>query len=202
METPQEKQLYPWGSLWTKPRKTIRAQIERDPHKTVLWLAVCQGIVSSFYWIDAVQAEYPGLHIGLVYILTILGAIATSIGTFYLMSWVYKFCGHWIGGKGHYTEVKCAVGWSYYPSIVAGLLGLASYYVAFAPGLQKALGLGSSIAFIWGLIILIKTVAESHRFGAWRGVATIVLGAIVVGFALFIITFAVGILKGVIPGLS
>ena len=120
------------------------------------------------------------MHPFLVITLCILGGAAYGIGLFYLVSWLYTFCGRWIGGKGTYTEVKCAVGWSYYPFIVSGVIGLFSYYFIYVPWLQGFFGLASTIAFIWGLIILFKTVAEAHRFGAWRGVGTVVIALAIV----------------------
>lgn len=196
MENSNQKQLYPWGTLWTKPRKTIRDQINRDPHKTVLWLAISQGVVAGLYWIDSLMLNYPNLHIAIIYTLCILGGAAYGVGMLYLVSWLYTFCGKWIGGIGQYVEVKCAVGWSYYPFIIAGLFGLFSYYAIPNPWLQGLFAIISTTALVWGLIILFKGVAEAHQFGAWRGVATVIIALMIVLGAMTLLSWIGALLFG------
>ena len=171
---------YAWGSLWTKPRKTIRHMINTDPHKNVFWLAVCYGILSGLYWIETLSQARENMHIALVYSLCIIVGAAYGVGMFYLISWIYTFCGKWLGGTGKYNEVKCAVGWSYYPFIIAGLIALVSYYISPIPWIQAIFALASTVVFIWGMVILFKVIAEAHNFGAWKGVGSVVIALIIV----------------------
>lgn len=190
MENNQEKQVYAWGSLWTKPRHTIRALIDSDPHKNVFWLALCHGVISGLYWVQSIMLSQSTMHFALIYSLCIIVGAAYGVGMLYLVSWIYTFCGKWLGGIGTYTNVKCAVGWSYYPFIVAGLIALFSYY--FVPNLwwmQIALALASSTAFIWGLVVLFKVIAEAHHFGSWKAIATVIIAILIVLGAVTILSW-------------
>lgn len=193
MEHNHQKQVYAWGPLWTKPRKTIRELIDSDPHKNVFWLALCNGVLTGIYWVQSLILSHPNMHLALIYSLCIIVGAGYGVGMLYLVSWIYKFCGKWLGGTGTYTEVKCAVGWSYYPFIVAGLIALFSYYLVPTPWLQGAFALASTTAFVWGLVILFKVIAEAHHFGAWRAVGSVVIALIII-FGVMTIASSLGAL--------
>ncbi len=185
--------IYPWARIWTQPRKTIRALIEKAPREMIIWLALIQGVISGFYWIDPIKAEFPTLHIALTYILCIVIGAIYGIVELYLVAWLYTFCGKWMGGSGTYQEVKCAVGWSFYPFIISGLFGLFSYYAVPNPWFQGIIGLISTVAFIWGLVILFQLVGEAHHISAWRALASVFIALAIVIGVFFVLSFILGL---------
>ncbi|MBS0624196.1 MAG: YIP1 family protein [Verrucomicrobia bacterium] len=189
MENSTKKPGLAWLNLWVHTRHTIRMLIERAPTANILWLALLHGLILGLYWVPTVALYYPYAGASFLYILCLLAGAITGIIQLYVVAWLYLFCGRWLGGQGTYQAVKCAVGWSFYPFIIAGICGILSALTMPHPILQGLFSLISITAFIWGLVILFKVVAEAHRFSAWRAVVAVVIAVLFILAFFFILSF-------------
>jgi hypothetical protein len=193
--------LNPWISMWTRPRETVRQQLETDPAKFVLLLAILGGI-SGAYDEAKFASDDMAYRIGEFAGLTIFGGI---VGVFYLffMGWLAAVVGRGLGGVAYAAQVRTALAWSYIPSVwllplTAGIalsiavLGPEVVYGAFVgearedfdfaalPLWLMAIGAVGLITLVWQIVITCKAVGEAHQFSAWRGLGTLLLAGVVV----------------------
>jgi Yip1 domain len=191
----EKENINPWLGLWVQPRKTLRAILTTDPKKWIVWLAIIGGILSALSL--AAFSWYPPkavfLHPFLILILAIVGAIV-GIVHLYFSSWLLTMTGSWLGGKGNFTEVKCAVGWSYYPFIIADILAIVSIYSTHNPWLKLVAGTLNVIAGVWGFVIFVKLVGEAHQFSAWKGLLSFLIALVLVFVAFMIVALLVPLL--------
>ena len=198
MEKPQSHQINPWGKLWIHPRTTLRAILDTNPYRIIIWLALVGGMVSSLSWLAVFWMRTPHraiYHNYLPYIgLIVLGGL---VGIFYLYlgGWLLKVTGSWLGGKGRFTDVKCAVGWANYPYIISGVIASLSYLFIGNLWLMTLFGLAQITSFVWAFIILLNLIAEAHRFNVFRGFCTLLIGFVLIFVALMVLAFATTLLS-------
>ena len=194
MET---ENINPWLQIWTAPRKTLRALLAH-PKRTIIWLAVLWGIISAWAFIfsngDRVPEFAAKFHRPLYFIPFLIVGGILGVVLLYFLGWLYKWIGSWIGGKGNFTEVKCAVGWSNYPFIVANLLSILSYLSGAHPILRGVFAVLSLIFAIWALVIFFHLIGESHQFSAWKAVLCFIIAAIIVFIIFMIFAFIIPLL--------
>jgi len=134
-------------------------------------------------------------------LISVLGPLGGIIGL-YIDGALFRWTGSWFGGQATSEQVRAAFAWSSIPRIAAlvlwlPLLGLygAEMFTSDKPRAVSNLApllLGAALGAIldlWSLFLLIKTVAEAHRFSAWRALAalaipTIVLFIVILGCAI------------------
>lgn len=201
----QKSNINPWLQLWTQPRATFRNILETDRKWMVVWLALIRGItgvcaVLAMIWLQpwTTPRDVPHTFI-MAAMLIIVGAIS-GIVNLYFSGWLFKLTGGWIGGKGKFIDLKCAIGWSNYPLIIYDLIVIIGAFVTYdtwSPNssiflwVKGAFTLISLAILIWSLIITLKLIGEAHQFSAWKGLVTVLLGAVlifvvVVAIALFV----------------
>lgn len=198
MESTNRTQINPWISIWGSPKKTIRSILERDPKRIILWLAIIGGIVSAFSWLGYLWLTYPlrqDYQSALFIVAILIAGGIFGIVHLYFGGWLYRLTGSWIGGKGNYTDVKCAVGWSSYPFIVAGIFGIISMLPYPSYWFQLSFGILNLIFAIWGFIIFMNLLGEAHRFSAWKALLAFLIALVLLFVALMIVSLLVPLLS-------
>jgi hypothetical protein len=187
--------INPWLGIWTQPRKTLRSILNSNPKKIIIWLAIIGGIFSGFTlfsnnWFQPKAVSY---YLLIFCTLVIAGAIIGIIHL-YLAGWLLTMTGAWIGGKGNFTEVKCAVGWSNYPFIIADILAILVVLATKILWLKFLVSIVYVIVGIWAIIIFMKLIGEAHQFSAWKGLLAFVIAFILVAVVIMIIALLVPLL--------
>lgn len=190
MQESNERQMSVWASLWIHPRLSLRRILEKDPCGKVLMLAMINGLISALLWrymIIAASDEKTLLGSPLIAIAFAIGG--ALLGAFYLYfgGWLYRLTGSWLGGKGSFIDVKCAMGWSYYPFTIASLLYFPHLLLKFNP-LGHLLSTSLFvIASIWAFVLWLELLGEAHRFSALKSLATLLISALLVFSVIFIL---------------
>lgn len=185
----------PLLSIWTRPRQTIRHIVETDPGRHVILLAALAGVGET---LDRASGRSLGDTLPFGVILAfglILGPIAGIISV-YLGGALYRWSGSWLGGQATSEQVRASLTWSYVPVIAVLPLWIAQIllvgeemFTTATPRLDAnpflaVLLLGiiaiEVIAAIWAFVLLLHTLAEVHKFSAWRALGALVLGSLVI----------------------
>lgn len=181
----ENENINPWLHLWTRPRATLRSILNRDPKRVIIWLAIIGGIFSSLSFIDMHALSRTKFSILFFIVLVVIGAVIGIIHL-YFSGWLLKLTGSWLGGKGTFTDVKCAVGWSNYPFIVVNIFSILVALSTPLIWLQLTLSLIMLILLVWAFVIFMKLIGEAHQFSAWKGLLAFLI-AIVLIFVVFMI---------------
>lgn len=198
MEPQQSQQYNPWRDLWLHPRKTLDAILKDDPKKIILWLAAANGIVGAFIWREVLITSYPDRPLfhswPFLSVLLIFG-IVFGIINLYIASWLYQLIGSWLKGIGTFTTVKCAVGWSYYPMLIAGIFKVLSLFSASTIWLQITFDILYTITFIWGFVVFLHLIGEAHKFSAWKSIVVILIAAVLIAIVLVLISLLIPLIQ-------
>ena len=191
----ENENINPWVNLWVKPRETIRKILNTDPKRLILWLAILAGICASltftaYSWYPPRTTLHASLLIGT---LVILGALFGIIHL-YFTAWLLTLTGSWVGGKGNFIDVKCAVGWSNYPFIVADIFAFLMVVTKNNVWLTALCGLLYLIALTWAFVIFLKIIGEAHKFSAWKAILALFMAFVLVFVAMIIIALLVPLL--------
>jgi hypothetical protein len=183
-------QLNPWVNLWIRPRETLRLLLDSKKGEIVIiYLAVIEGFLSAFALLTYLWAIYPqktALNNGYALAALILLGGLLGLIQLYLGGWLYQFTGAWIKGKGTFRELKCAIGWSFYPALICNCFAILAYFPYFTMGLRIFFGTLYVILALWSFMIFLNLIAEAHRFSAWRALLNfiIVLALLILFFLL------------------
>ncbi len=187
----------PWKTVWSSPKKTVRSAITFKKTRLLYILVIIAGVLRV---LDGAVADNMGDSLPFVTILLISlfgGAVVGVVG-WWILAGLMTFIGKWVGGIGSYEEMKVAIAISYIPLAISSLLYLLDIlFIGKELFMDSELSLFKSfwllfsstisvVFSIWSLFILIKGIAEVHRFSSWKGLLTFVLPSII----LFILVFA------------
>jgi hypothetical protein len=180
----------PFLTIWTKPRATIRAIVDRDPRRHVIILAMLSGIVRT---IDRASQQNAGDKVSLAAILGMavaLGPVGGLLGV-YVGGWFVRTAGRWLDGYASPEQIRAAIAWSFVPVAATipiwilqlGVLGRELFTretptLEANPSLAIVLtvsGVVEAILGLWSFVILLKCVGEVQRFSAWRALASFLL---------------------------
>lgn len=187
--------INPWLHLWTSPKKTMRFILNSNPYRHILWLAALSGILAGGLWSFMLwKQDHTALTIFFAIIFLIGGGVV-GILALYVEGWLYYLTGYWIGGKGSFIDLKCAVGWRNYPAIVALIFNGLNILAIPNPWLQALFGLIYATLTIWTLIISVNLIGEAHRFSAWKGLLTLIIALVLVTVFLILIGLLLPLLK-------
>ena len=191
------KNINPWLNIWVRPKATIRFILDTNPKCVIIWLAIIGGMISSLAWLGYTWISYPSeqniQHI-LYFILILVGGALLGLFYLYVGGWLYQLTGSWIGGKGTFIDLKCAVGWSHYPLIVSNMISFLSLLAIPNLWTQTIFGMVDIVTMIWGFLVFLNLVAEAHRFSAWKALLTFVIALILLFVAIMIISLFVPLL--------
>ena len=193
-EQPDDLTINPYLTIWTKPRMTIRAIIERGADKDFLRFVFLVGFGMMMVQLIGKKLEaFPMIGVAL---LIIIGIPVGGLIAIYS----YGFTG-WLGGrifkgKASAADVRAAFWWSNMPIIFSGTIMAPLLLIKILYGgpqlesnsLYAFYFMASNLlllsAAIWSLIIFIRTYQEVQGVSFWRAV-----GALFVGNLIFIIPF-------------
>lgn len=187
---PQRPPCNPWFTIWLQPRETMREILDRDPIGMVILLAVLGGIAQS---LDKAIFKNMGDKFSLSIVLAfclVIGPIGGLL-SLYLGSFLLKWTGSWIGGKGSAQEIRAALAWSNIPIIWALVIVIPEIllfgkelFQANTPVLNSSpvlkilfilFSIADFIIGIWSCLITLKCLAEAQRFSAWKALLNLVL---------------------------
>ena len=192
----ENQDINPWKQIWTEPRKTMRSILSTDPKKTIIWLAIIGGILGALTYVLSLHLSQPP-RIDHLYDLRVVGIlIAGGIAGLihlYFGGWLYRLTGSWIGGKGSFTDVKSAVGWSNYPYILGSLFALLGLLSIPHLWLQSLFGLFNFVILIWGLIIFLQLLSEAHQFSIWKGILTVLIASALIFVVMILIALLISL---------
>lgn len=191
-----EENLNPWISIWTKPRKTIRYIVSRDPEQFFFPLAIAYGIVTS---LNRASSKSMGDDLpiwGIILLCIIIGGIGGII-SIYISGALIHWTGEKLGGKGSHEEIRAALVWGNIPAIFCSILWIPEFaifgsemFTTKTPHIDSSLGLGLlliafsiieiSIAVIWNAIVLFKCLGEVQEFSAWKAFGNMLLAMLVI----------------------
>lgn len=175
----------------------MRSILDSDPRRVIIWLAIISGVVSSLAGLGYLWGTFPDRqdfrHVLFLLIILVGGGISGLI-YLYVAGWLYKLTGSWLGGKGTFTDLKCAVGWSQYPFILANIASFFGIFAVPNPWFQAFFGLINVILAVWGVVIFLNLAGEAHRFSAWRALLALIIGLILIFVAIMIISLLVPLL--------
>jgi hypothetical protein len=189
---------HPWFKIWIKPRETMREIIEFDAGYLVLPLAIITGFG---YTLDRVMSRNLGDSYSLtaVIVIALIGGPIGGLVSVYLLGALSSWLGKKMGGEGEVGEVQAAVAWSSIPWILLIFLAIlqialfgTEVFSSYTPKFDVLrnsnlvnfvltglylLGLETTgtVLLFWRLALLVKCVAEAHRFSAWRSLLTILI---------------------------
>jgi len=193
--------LNPWFSMWIRPRATIQQIVDTDPAYLVPVLAGLMGFSRGLFRASAKnlgdQLAWPWI----ILIVAGFGPIGGIIGLYFLGGLI-RWTGRWMGGKAAYVEVRAAIAWSCVPSIWALILWIpmlaifgqelfTSYMLRIDDDFSLAFilfGFGVFLltAWIWSLVIFLKSLGQVQGFSAWRALGNTTLSGLVMGVPLII----------------
>ncbi|HVN89550.1 MAG TPA: Yip1 family protein [Candidatus Binataceae bacterium] len=212
--------VIPFFSIWVIPRSTIRRVVDTEPDSLVIGIAWILGALIALtiqVEVNAGVLKYQALdwfkEMGPAAMgMTVFSAGIAAIGMVYFLGFVYAWAGRVLGGLADARDVRTAVAWGWVPAIILSLVAITS--TLFDPGSnawdkapstildQITVWLIAEIALkVWAFLVSVQTLAEVHRFSAWRAVATKGIGFLVVGFVglgIFILMTSVSLVASMI----
>jgi hypothetical protein len=203
--------------MWTKPREVVRQQLDTEPQKHVLLIAILAGAAGQVANNMVAMPPEPALRLGALAGIVAFGAVSGVIWL-YVGGWLMGMAGRWIGGVASAMECRTAMAWSMIPTLwmapVNLVIGL--YYVTegadaiapprdggvpanvgffeiMPPWMVAIMGIGMIVG-LWQLVISCMAVGEAHQFSGWRGLGTLLLS----GIALMGLMIGVAVLVGLV----
>ena len=199
MNSEAQQTLNPWLSVWTRPRATIRQQVERDPEAWVLALVAVAGV--GHLLSDASARSYgdrmdlPTLLVMALLVGPLFGILGAYVG-----GWLLRWSGRLLGGSARPAEIRAAIAWSGVPYVAAMLLWIpelllfgeelfteATPRLDAAPELQGLLLVFVAVeltAALWAFVAFLKCLGEVQGFSAWRALLNLLLPGVLVGIAI------------------
>ncbi|MEZ5315497.1 MAG: Yip1 family protein [Chlamydiales bacterium] len=194
--------LHPWYSVWISPRKTMQSLLKAHSKKTLVWLALIQGGLCSLTifpspWQMVFFDKKLFFYLFFLTKQLILGGIL-GLAHLYLGGWLYKITGSWLGGNGSFIDLKCAVGWSNYPFIIAQLTSYLGMWTIFTPQIQLLFSLITVLIIIWAFVILVNLIGEAHHVSNSKGFLILAIGWILLFTLLMIMGLTISVLVGIV----
>lgn len=188
--------IAPFFTIWIAPRATIRKIVDVDPNRFVVGIAWIGGALAALDFemelnggqlpASAAGIDIPSLgSVGLAVFAFVLGLL--GVAAVYGLGQLYRWSGHILGGSGTTAEVRAAIAWAQVPAIYITTLGVAvAILIPQASSSDSPMAsylpwsITRSVLAVWTLVISLKTLGEVHRFSAWRGLGTILLGGVAI----------------------
>lgn len=116
----------------------------------------------------------------------------TSFVVIYASTFVIWVCAKCFNGKGTLPQTRAAIIWTLVSLIPVGFLLLLIYFTFTHPHLGRlsfvmrmACYLGILATLIYGFIVMIKTVSETHRLGLWNSFFAAMMGVAMFSLLLY-----------------
>ncbi|HCG99473.1 MAG TPA: hypothetical protein DE036_06700 [Actinobacteria bacterium] len=199
--------VYPWFSIWLRPRATVRQIIQTQP---LAWTLVIVALASINTTLSNFRLSV-GLRSSLIAEVAphlLVGALF-AILIFYLQVYLLQMVGSRLGGKASFEEIQAAVAWSRGPVVWAlplwaakiaifgpqvfpqgampriNISGIGMFFRPLGSSPNEAILFGAlnvliGVMGIWGLVILLNCLAEVQGFSIWKAFQNLLLAALVV----------------------
>lgn len=185
-----ELKVRPWLSIWTKPRQTVREIINYNVKYRFFALSLLYGLPTLFQ--TAQNFSLGGVFTlpAIIFLCLILAPLIGAIG-FIICTALLTWTGRWLGGKGRFLEVRCAVSWTSATNLVTVLIWALLIFqfkqIIFYEGFVKMPMTVSESAWlsvyflvqlvvaIWSFILLLLAISEVHAFSVWKSLLNIVI---------------------------
>ena len=155
----------PWRTIWFSPRRTIRALVDADVRPSwvpVVALAVLHQVLASILGVMAPDGTISSARATMP---AIIGGLQVIFGVL-VGPFILAFTGGWFGGDADPDEIRQSVAWSYAPVAVATIFPVLIF--ALNTSLPR------------------ESIAAGEVTASGIGVALILLGSIVVYFAVLV----------------
>ena len=186
--------ITPFFTIWTEPRATIRRIVDTNPTRNVVALAAIGPAIGALanQWSKALDdtAKLSALWPIEVAFSVTFGAVLGVVSLF-ISGAILRWSGGILGGVASRVEVRAALAWSQVPAIAAEIIlliavlqGIAIPHATAAATLQidrafYKVGVIEGVLAIWGSIVGLYSLAEVHRFSAWRAFCATVIPALI-----------------------
>ena len=198
-------------TIWTAPRATIRRIVDSDPTRNVIALAAIGPAISMLVseWAEAL-GNNANLSVLWPISVAVYVALSAAFGviSLFIGGAIWRWSGSLLGGVASSIEVRAAIAWSSVPAIAAEIVLLIAVLLGvpmpqatkgtlphFDPAFYKLTAV-QAVLGIWGLVILLKSLGEVHRFSAWRALAAGLIPPLTAFVAIGLIFFAFWALTG------
>lgn len=204
-----QRPKHPWFKIWIKPRETIREIINYNPDYLVIPLAIIAGLGRALdrTWMSMIDSY--DLYFGVF--LVLVGGPLAGVVSIYIGGELFSWIGKRLGGNGSAKEVRTALAWATIPWVLVLVIDIFQMVIikifyssnplryraviessptGLLPTIYGAglivIGLATGV---WLLVLLIKCVAEAHKFSSWRSLATLAIPfSIILGVGLICIS--------------
>ena len=188
------------ASVVIYPRTTMRAILEEPRDRMVVLLAllaITSGLVSNGNENVSDKLANASPAIWLVVVCVLLAVAAVMLGLFYFFAWIAFLAGRFLEGTGDLRRVRSALAWGCAPLIWALIYRIPAAILTPSKGLAQVgvgnnfriqpgqmsggcvaalvIGLLELATFVAYLVVSSRTLAEAHRYSAWRGFGTLVI---------------------------
>jgi hypothetical protein len=192
--------------IWLKPRATICEVVANDPRSSVIPLAAVGGIANALLnRLGGSDAGDQNDRVAIV-IGTVGGGAISGIIGLYVVAYLLRWTGRWLGGIGTLETIRAAWVW---PNVIyIWMLGLwmpalvlfgSDLFTETTSRLDANPMLGFlllafflAIMVLWtsAMVATVKCLVEVQGFLAWRGLANLAL----LGFVFFGAVLAIGLI--------
>lgn len=184
--------INPWFSMWLRPRETIQSIIDRNPEHLVLLLAALSGFSQA---LDRASIKNAGdsLAVPVVVLIALAGGAASGVVGLYVLGFLLKITGKWLGGAGNAINIRAAIAWSSVPTIWALLLWLPELalfgndlFSKTTPNIEAnpLLFLGflavELVIAVWSLVVFLKCLGQAEGFSAWKALSAMLIAILLV----------------------
>ncbi len=179
-----------WTNIWLQPRQTIQEIIDTNAQYAVIPLAILYGIWNA---LSRASNNEMGDKYELSSILfgTILSGTIGGLITLYVVGWLLKISGAWLGGKATAEHLRAAFAWSIIPVICTlplCFIGIALYGNEIFSSETPAISADPipffvllAIQFIlacWASVLMFICIAQVQGFSFWKAIGNFLLAAV------------------------
>lgn len=198
-EKQEPEHVNPFTAVWLKTRKAVRYTIEEKKTGFAMMLVLLSGVGGGLI---GMQGSGSGVLLAgwLILILALTIGPLAGLASAAIMSGLYLVVGKLFKGTANYSEMFKAIAVAMIPYIwvapIVLLWAVSSPETYFADpfaanndgyGTFIVLGVLSAVLSIWGTVIQSKAIGEAHHFSAWKGFATLIIPAVLLGIIIFVI---------------
>lgn len=179
-----------WTNIWLHPKQTIQEIIDTNAQYAVIPLTILYGIWNS---LTKASNNEMGDKYELSSILfgSILSGTIGGLITLYVLGWLLKISGTWLGGKATTEHLRAALAWSVIPVICAlplCFVDIALYgneiFSSETPTITAnpiPFFVLLAIQFIlacWASVLMFMCIAQVQGFSFWKAIGNFMLAVV------------------------
>ena len=176
--------------MWTKPRKTIEKLIDINNRYGFVSLCFFYGFVQAVHFAQVMSLSST-FDLWKIILLVLVFSIPLGAAYFFVSAFIFYWIGKFIGGKGSFLDIRCAISWSNVTQVVSTALIVMMLAVFQNDFFSKVFVeqtydnwplvfviiflVGEVILSIWTFVIFVGAIAAAHRFSIWMSLLNQVL---------------------------